>query len=355
LLAVNLSPRKWEEIKYQEHIVKVLTNSLDQNKQPNNITLVGASGSGKTSIAKVYAASILCQFKVGGEPCGTCVDCLDIYEGNYSRTVRYVNGVTDNGIAYYRNVIDELYNHGSLFGDKKVLIIDEVHGLSEESLQAFLLPLEKQETNVYLIFATTESSKVKHTLVDRCLEFSLRIPNELDIAKYLLYIISEKLKLRASQEFLTDGVFEIACDSHGSLRKALHTLEKIILSKDLTLEGARAQLDVEVETQYIKILTNLLQGKYVIAYYDLDLLFSSMEPQRVFFKLTSFLIDAYRILVLKQELRKPVYSKMLVSAFKGIDTGLLTLLLDKLVEVNKQMINGYDKNIFLYELMRRMK
>lgn len=357
MLAMELAPKVWGKVFFQNHIIKVLKHSVEDNKIPRDILLIGPSGIGKTSIAKIHAATLVCECLVKGNPCGICDNCKDIFEDKFQRAVKYVDGIQDSGIDTYRELLHNFVNHSTFYSDKKVLIIDEVHGLSKESLQAFLLPSEsKKVNNTYFIFATTEGQKVKETLSSRCLEFRLKVPNELEISEYLVSILGT-MKLRLNEQFLVDGVYEISSASNGNVRKALSFLEKVILSKDFSIENVRTNIDLDVDADITKILRNLLfkDGKKVIAIYDLEKLLITEDTTILFNKMFRQLIDIDRYLIKGISMNKPYYEKFLERNYKGCLQEKVCNLISDLIEV-KQICGYYiEKNIFLYKIINFVK
>ena len=145
MLAVKRMPKKWKDIRFQDSIIKTLTGAIKKKQYPNVILLKGPSGIGKTSIAKVYTASLMCENRKEEDidPCGICKFCESTFLGEDMGNIKYLSGRIDSGVDFYRNFIETLESGGTLFSNIKIVIIDEAHGLSPQALEVLLTPLEK--------------------------------------------------------------------------------------------------------------------------------------------------------------------------------------------------------------------
>jgi len=244
MLSVELSPTSWDDVYFQGPIVKSIRGAIENKRPPKSVALIGSSGRGKTSIAHLLAASIVCPNVKGSNPCGKCDDCQEVFSGTYSRTVWMVNGRIDNSVAYHREIVDTLKGT-NLFNSKKVLIIDEFQGLSNEAKEVYLVPQEsKQDDGIFYIFGTTEGEKIKESSLSRSHVYHLKSPTVEEICKYLVAVLRHQ-KIQAPEDFLKDGVFEIANNSGGNLRAAANDLQKVVDSNDFSIENVKALISGE--------------------------------------------------------------------------------------------------------------
>jgi len=333
MFAVDFSPRRWDLVKYQDNTVNTLKSMISNNKEPKSVLFIGKTGTGKTTIAKIYAASLVCKNLEEGNPCGKCDNCLDIFNDIFSRSVRYINGVIDSGIDFYRKELENLIGFSSFFSDRKVIIIDEVHGLSKESLQSFLLPTEsKVIKDVYFIFATTEGKQVKETLSTRCIDFKLNQPSELDIANLLALKISE-LKIRLPKDFIAECCYEIACYSNGSIRSAYNTLEKVINSKIYDINKVIELFNSTEETNIFSFVKNYLEGDFQTAIIELINNFKENDIYQDFVNIMQYLIDYKLYVILKIPCKRVHYFNKL----KSIKANA------RCDDIIKSLTNAYEK------------
>ena len=209
-------PSLFNEIVGQDHIVKILKNSIIKNKIGHAYLFSGPRGTGKTSTAKIFASTINCLQPVDGEKCGKCAICkleenVDIIE---------IDAASNNGVDEIREIRQnaKLMPNNSKY---KVYIIDEVHMLSIGAFNALLKTLEEPPLHVIFILATTEFQKVPLTIVSRCQKFQFKKLTNNDIEKKLHEIV-EKENINITDDALT----LIAEISDGGLRDAINLLDQ---------------------------------------------------------------------------------------------------------------------------------
>ena len=165
-------PQSFSEIIGQETIVKTLQNEIKENKISHAYLFSGPRGTGKTSIARVFAKALNCPHLVNGEPCNECSTCKEITEG-VNPDVIEIDAASNNGVDEIRAMKDRIgfLPAGSKY---KIYIIDEVHMLSTSAFNAFLKTLEEPPKHVIFILATTESHKIPITVLSRCQRYDFR-------------------------------------------------------------------------------------------------------------------------------------------------------------------------------------
>ena len=160
-------PLIFEDVKGQDHIVTTLKNQIQQNRLGHAYLFTGTRGTGKTTVAKIFAKAVNCENPAeDGSPCGHCKVCEAINAGN-SLNVIEIDAASNNGVDNIREIIEEVA-YPPTEGKYKVYIIDEVHMLSTGAFNALLKTLEEPPEYVIFILATTEVHKIPITILSRC-------------------------------------------------------------------------------------------------------------------------------------------------------------------------------------------
>lgn len=229
--------RKWrpdtfEEVKGQDHIVTTLKNQIKNDRVGHAFLFCGTRGTGKTSIAKLFAKAVNCEHPVDGSPCNTCATCKAIASGA-SMNVIEIDAASNNGVDNIRQIREEV-QYPPTEGKYKVYIIDEVHMLSAGAFNALLKTLEEPPSYVIFILATTESHKIPITISSRCQKYDFRRISVETISNRLMVLL-EREKIEADRRALN----YIAKAADGSMRDALSILDQCIafnLGQGLTYE-----------------------------------------------------------------------------------------------------------------------
>jgi DNA polymerase-3 subunit gamma/tau len=256
IFARKFRPQTFEEIVGQETITTTLKNAIRQERVPQSFLFSGPRGVGKTSTARILAKALNCKEGPTEKPCGKCVSCKEIEQGN-SMDVLEVDGASNRGIEEIRTLRENVKFKPSA-GRYKIYIIDEVHSLTGDAFNALLKTLEEPPAHVKFVFATTESHKVPLTILSRCqrLQFK-RISVSEAVEK--LEKIAQKEKLKCEKNVL----FMIAKATEGALRDAESLLDQLasfsegkIQEKDvLTLLG------LAPEETYVSVLAAIREKK----------------------------------------------------------------------------------------------
>jgi DNA polymerase-3 subunit gamma/tau len=165
-------PDHFEDVKGQEHIVTTLKNQINANRIGHAYLFTGTRGTGKTTVAKIFAKAVNCENPVDGSPCGECAACKAIASGA-SMNVIEIDAASNNGVDNIREIVDEV-SYSPAEGRYKVYIIDEVHMLSIGAFNALLKTLEEPPSYVIFILATTEVHKIPITILSRCQRYDFK-------------------------------------------------------------------------------------------------------------------------------------------------------------------------------------
>jgi len=251
-------PQTFAEFIGQEHIVRTLTNAISGEMISHAYLFAGPRGSGKTTIARLFAKAVNCQNRKKGEfePCNKCSSCSEIMEGR-SMDLMEIDAASHRGIDDARELIDGI-RFMPTKSKYKVFIIDESHQLTREAANALLKTLEEPPAHAIFILATTEIHKMIPTIVSRCQRFDFRRLTLPEIMKKLERI-TEKEKVRIEKPALE----LIAINSEGSFRDAESLLDQVFTlygGKEIKVEDIKDLLGL-VETELVSKFTDFLGQK----------------------------------------------------------------------------------------------
>ncbi|MBN1196838.1 MAG: DNA polymerase III subunit gamma/tau [Candidatus Aminicenantes bacterium] len=255
-LARKYRPQRFSDLIGQPHVVKTLQNAVEMDKLYPALIFSGMKGVGKTSTARILAKALNCEQGPSREPCNECRFCLEI-TADQSPDYIEIDGASNNGVEEVRR-LRETVKYKPMQNRYRVVVIDEVHMLSNSAWNALLKTVEEPPEHTYFIMATTDFHKIPATIVSRCqhLEFR-RIPFEV-IAR-LLREICKREKIQVSDY----AVFLIARSSEGSLRDAKKVLDQAIAlsNGDVRDEDVVDILGVIEEDLFIRLTESVLQRR----------------------------------------------------------------------------------------------
>ncbi len=213
-------PRTFDDVKGQDAIVRTLKNQIERNRIGHAYLFCGTRGTGKTSVAKIFARAVNCEHPVDGSPCGECAVCRGIQDGSLINNVVEIDAASNNGVENIRQIREEIA-YSPAAGKYLVYIIDEVHMLSIGAFNALLKTLEEPPEYVIFILATTEAHKIPITILSRCQRYDFRRITTDTIAARLTEL-AEKEALDVEERALR----YIARAADGSMRDALSLLDQ---------------------------------------------------------------------------------------------------------------------------------
>ncbi|MGG0274600.1 DNA polymerase III subunit gamma/tau [Bacillus rhizoplanae] len=246
-------PQKFEDVVGQKHVTKTLQNALLQEKASHAYVFSGPRGTGKTTIAKVFAKAINCEHAPTAEPCNECPACLGITQGAISDVLE-IDAASNNGVDEIRDIRDKV-KYAPSEVRYKVYIIDEVHMLSMGAFNALLKTLEEPPQHVIFILATTEPHKIPPTIISRCQRFEFRKISVHDIVERLTTVVNNE-GTKVDEEALQI----VARAAEGGMRDALSLIDQAISYSDevVTVEDVLA-VTGSVSQRY---LANLVECIY---------------------------------------------------------------------------------------------
>ncbi len=252
VLARKYRPSTFKEVVGQEHITKTLINAFKKGRLSHAYLFSGPRGVGKTSTARILAKSFNCKNNQSGEPCNECVNCKEITNGS-NLDVLEIDGASNRGVDEIRN-LREVVKYPPINSNFKIIIIDEIHMLTQIAFNALLKTLEEPPQHVKFIFATTEPNKILQTIISRCQRYDFNRVGINDIEKSLENIsLLEKVKVEKS-------VYSIIANlADGSMRDCLSIFDQLIAFSDgeITNELAIKMLGVIPTDLFFNITDSL--------------------------------------------------------------------------------------------------
>lgn len=251
-------PNEFEDVKGQEHIVTTLKNQIKADRIGHAYLFCGTRGTGKTTVAKIFAKAVNCEHPIDGSPCGECASCRAITAGN-SMNVIEIDAASNNGVDNIREIKEEV-NYSPTEGRYKVYIIDEVHMLSIGAFNALLKTLEEPPSYVIFILATTEAHKIPITILSRCQRYDFRRISIDTIAARL-----NELMVQEGVETEEKAIRYVAKAADGSMRDALSLLDQCIafyLGQKLTYDNVLEVLGA-VDTEIFSALLRKILDKNI--------------------------------------------------------------------------------------------
>ncbi len=248
-------PQTFADVKGQDPIVTTLQNQIKADRIGHAYLFCGTRGTGKTSVAKIFARAVNCEHPVDGSPCMECEVCRSIAEGSALNVIE-IDAASNNGVDNIREIREEV-TYSPTVGRYKVYIIDEVHMLSAGAFNALLKTLEEPPAYVIFILATTEIHKIPVTILSRCQRYDFkRISNDTIAARLTDLLAKENVQAEEK------AVRYIAKAGDGSMRDALSLLDQCIafyLGQELTYDKVLEVLGAVDTEIFARLLSAVLR------------------------------------------------------------------------------------------------
>ena len=252
----------------QEVVAKTLKQAVEQEKISHAYLFSGPRGTGKTSVAKIFAKAMNCPNQVGGEPCNNCYICQAVTDGSLEDVIE-MDAASNNGVDEIRDIRDKS-TYAPSIAQYKVYIIDEVHMLSTGAFNALLKTLEEPTPNVVFILATTELHKIPATILSRVQRFEFKSIKTQDIRDHIFQILEKE-----GIDYETEAVEIIARRAEGGMRDALSILDQALsltnedrlttaISEEITGTISLSALDDYVAAIAQKDVTRALENLQLI-------------------------------------------------------------------------------------------
>lgn len=247
-------PQTFEEVAGQKHIIKTLRNALATNKIAHAYLFCGPRGTGKTTMAKLFAKALNCDEGIGHQ-CNKCSNCLEIIEGSHPDVIE-IDAASNNGVEQVRDLIDKV-NYLPIKGRYKVYIIDEVHMMTANAFNALLKTIEEPPAHVIFILATTEPHNILPTILSRCQRYDFSKVSDGDIEERM-NIVLEKEGIKFDRE----AVQAIISLADGGMRDALSILDQVIAysGDSLTVEDVYSLFGLASEEEKVSFIKDVNEG-----------------------------------------------------------------------------------------------
>ena len=253
VLARKWRPTDFSEVVGQEHVVKALSNALDQNKIHQAYVLSETRGVGKTTIARILSKSLNCEKGLDSKPCHECPTCISISEGSFM-DFQEIDAASSRGVDDTKQLLETVMYMPSS-SRYKVYLLDEVHMLSPQSFNMLLKTLEEPPEHVIFILATTLPEKIPATVLSRCLQFNLKNLTPTQLKERLEVILKDE-----GISFDQGSISQIARAGRGSLRDCLTITDQAIAycNGELTDEGISEMLGTLSFDHVNKLLASIV-------------------------------------------------------------------------------------------------
>jgi DNA polymerase-3 subunit gamma/tau len=331
LFGLENRPMTFKEVIGLDVIKKILVSNLKTKKYARGYIFEGSYSSGKTTLSRIFARSILCENpQEDYSPCNVCESCKSFLAGIHPCYLEI--DAANNGTKDKIQEIRELFRFDSIIGgDKRIILFDEAHNISKEGKDALLLQLEQEKSNVILIFCTTESHKMPETIKSRCYVFRLPEPSEKNILHKLKFICE-----RNNIEYEEDALYKIVLSSGRHYRDAENKLSMVISIYDKVkvenVEEVFSLYDKEI-VKLLLYLSNNLSGIIEISYS----LMLKMDVKDIYESIIRILNDAIKV-SMGITFNSSDYNKMLKDLFNFYGDVLYNILdyflSKKIIDIN---------------------
>ncbi len=254
-------PQTFDKVVGQEHITRTLENQVINNKISHAYLFCGTRGTGKTSVAKIFARAINCEHPVNGSPCGQCNACKQLAQAS-NMDIMEIDAASNNRVDEIRELREKV-KYPPVVGRYKVYIVDEVHMLTDSAFNALLKTLEEPPAHCVFILATTEVQKLPATILSRCMRFDFKLIEQNVLCDMLRRIFDD-----SGIKYEDDAISFIAKEGNGSARDTLSIADMCVSfgNGNVTYDGVLQVLGVNDDYKLCGLVQDIIDdnaGEYL--------------------------------------------------------------------------------------------
>jgi DNA polymerase-3 subunit gamma/tau len=344
ILALKYRPHFFNEVVGQDFCVQSLSNSIKLNKIHNAYLFSGTRGVGKTSIARIFAKSLLCKEGISETPCGKCDSCLEI-DNNNNLDLIEIDAASRTKVEDTRTLMENV-QYAPTSSRFKIYIIDEVHMLSTKSFNALLKTIEEPPEHVKFLLATTDPDKLPETVISRCLHFKLESISISSLSQHIINILSKE-----NITYDNDVPELIAKSARGSARDSMSILEQCISYGNGELKQTEIiQLLGVIDHSIVDdIILNLLNNSIE----NINEILSTLEMSN-YTKLLDLLIERVFQISISRKLNNNQYNLPLELLDNNVSIQDLQLWYSILLQAKEQIHSAVSKSDHLLMILLRI-